>query len=100
MNLGDIIKPNFILDLLQCLALIVLWLRRPGEDAKAGLDALTSRIAVLEERIEHMPDHQEFGELQGSVQAVQATLAGLAESQGVMRGSLSRIESWLINNRG
>jgi len=96
------------------------WLRKPGEAAVAGLATLRDHVdtqhkaisgdvatlrrhvddqhqvmhnnlAVIGERIAHMPTSEELAELAGSVKT-------LARMQDDMSKSLYRIENYLLNN--
>jgi hypothetical protein len=97
------------------------WLRKPGEAAVAGLATLRDHVdtqhkaisgdvatlrrhvddqhqvmhnnlAVIGERIAHMPTSEELAELAGSVKT-------LARMQDDMSKSLYRIENYLLNNK-
>ena len=114
------------LEVLQPLGIIVLgvmlWLRKPGEDASVAVAALREGVGKdieelratvhrevaklnnghvqLEERILHLPTRNEVSELAGDMKAVKAQMLGLVGTQAVQTMSLNRIESWLINGRG
>jgi hypothetical protein len=113
------ITPGFVLDFIQCVVLAILalvqWLRKPGHDAAAAVSLLRDHtdqqhtelrqhvdtmhatthrdIAVLSERIAHMPTDEELAQLNGAVHA-------LAETQKVMAAQLNRIENYLLNAKG
>lgn len=96
-----------VLDMLQCLVLVVLWLRKPGQDAgQKAQQALTNaaelegRLNVIEERMKHMPSDGELADLAGTVKAIEATLESLQQGQETMRKSTSRIEDFLLRRQG
>jgi hypothetical protein len=129
MNFTD---PRFYLDvaviIFSVINVLVTWLRKPGEDAVAGLatlrdhvdtqhkaiagdvatlrrhvddqhQAVHNNLAVLGERIAHMPTSEELAELAGSVKALAASQEALASAQDRMSQSLTRIENYLLNNK-
>lgn len=74
----------------------VVWLRRPGEEAKKSIEALderldnemgdlATRLQVVEQRMQHMPTDEELATLRGDVQAVKAVVEG-------QRDLLKRVE--------
>jgi hypothetical protein len=104
------------------------WLRKPGEAAVAGLATLRDHVdtqhraiagemstlrrhvddqhqtvhnnlAVLGERIAHMPTSEELAELAGSVKALAASQVAFTAAQQRMNVSLDRIETWMVNNK-
>lgn len=99
----------------------VTWLRKPGQAAMDGLAKLRehvdvkhrgvqedvgtlrkhvdeqhqetyTKLAVLHERMEHMPTNEELAQLAGSVRV-------MSEAQERMSVQLSRIENYLLNNK-
>jgi predicted nucleic acid-binding Zn-ribbon protein len=97
MTLSD---PRFWLDaflvVLTGINTAVVWLRRPGEEAKQSIQSLghriddelgelTSRLAVVEQRMAHMPTDEELATLRGDVQQVKAVVEG-------QRDLLKRVE--------
>lgn len=87
---------------------LVLWLRKPGSDALAALAkhkaevaeaaqaadehraGLDRRVAVLEERSEHMPTAPEIADLRAAMSGLTAEVAG-------QRAQLARIENYLLS---
>lgn len=109
-----------LLSLLLNLGLSVLmWVRRPGEEAGRALDAfkdqvaqqvrdhkaaadqahqlLSGRLTELETHMEHMPTTDELRKLEVAVMQIAERTSGLSEGMAGMRASLSRIETWLLN---
>jgi hypothetical protein len=106
-QLASLLDLRFVLDLAQCIVLIVLWLRKPGQDAgdKAAAallaaQAVASRLDVIDERLRHMPSETKLAELEGDFKAMSATLEAMQESQDTVRGTVQRIEQFLLNSRG
>lgn len=106
----DFSNPGFWLSLAQSVAIVLLWLRRPGEDASRELagfraaqvesaSAMRGRLDVVEERLRHMPTSEEVRELEGKLSAIKAELGGLKESVSATRNGVSRIEQFLLTER-
>ncbi len=99
MNTDDPIRLlSLLLHAAEMLALAALWLRKPGETAIEAVKAVDGRVDVLQERISHMPDTGEHEELKGTVKAVQASLAGIQETQSSTRAAVARIETYLLSH--
>lgn len=86
---------------------IAIWLRKPGQDAKAAVEALSVRfeeqrkedakaliverqsmqikIQQLEDHLDHMPTDEELAHLRGNIQEVKAVVEG-------QRDLLKRVE--------
>lgn len=67
----------------------VVWLRKPGEEAKAQINLLSDRVdddlkglsirlQSVEERMKHIPTDEELAQLAGDVQTVKAVVEGQA----------------------
>ena len=80
---------------------LVVWLRKPGDDALKAIERLESEngqmheadrklLATLEERIRHMPTSEELAELEGTVKAIDERTQGMGKQ-------LDRIEGYLRN---
>jgi Protein of unknown function (DUF2730) len=97
MNFAD---PRFWLEIavlaLTGINTAVVWLRRPGEEAKASIQQLgvridgelghlATRLHVVEQRMQHMPTDEELATLRGDVQQVMAVVNG-------QRDLLKRVE--------
>lgn len=78
---------------------LVVWLRKPGEDAGKAVADVASRVLVIEERHKHMPTSEELADLAGTVKALQTEVGGVRESQGSIKSQLNRIESFLLSNK-
>lgn len=98
MNFDDFLRPGVLMDIAQTVAVVALWLRRPGQEAGHKVVAVEGRVDVLEERIKHMPTTTELTELEGTVNAIKATLDGMQQSQDVQRATLVRIENYLLSH--
>lgn len=105
MTLTD---PRLWLDFVQSAVLVVLWLRKPGQDAAAAVRSLGERVdgqiaalqkeqAVLKERVDHMPTDDELTELEGTVRAINERTVGMASGMDTVRTQLNRIEQYLLN---
>lgn len=95
----DFADPRLWLHAVQLLALLLLWVRKPGENALQVLPNLDSRLQVLEERVRHMPTADELTELEGTVKAIQAQLGGMQETAKATREAVTRIEIFLRDNK-
>lgn len=96
MNLTD---PRFLLDAVQCLGLLALWLRKPGDDAKSRIEVLDAQVKVIQERLTHMPSQEELTELEGSVRELVAELGGMRDAFQTLRESVRRIEDFLLSKK-
>jgi len=67
------------------------------EEAMAKqMAALHSRTDKLETRVQYMPTPQQMSELQGDMQAMQATQEAIQRDMTTVRMSLNRIEDFLL----
>lgn len=98
MSVWESFNWNLLLQVANAVGLVVLWLRKPGEDAGQKAEAVGSRVNLLEERLKHMPTSDELTELEGTVKEVKATLEAMKEQQELARRTLARIEDYLLNN--
>ena len=100
MNFSD---PRFWLDLLQWLVMgviaVVLWTRKPGEHAMTEVNGLAARLAVVEERMTHMPTSEELAEMGGAVKTIEARAEAQGQQLNRITNQLDRIEKYLLNNR-
>lgn len=87
------------MQLLQFIGLLLLWLRKPGDDAEKKAVLLSARIDVLEERVKHMPTTDMVTELEGTVKAVNATLDALQGNFKSLQQGLARIETFMREQR-
>ena len=99
MSSIDFANPSFWLDVAQTLAVVVLWLRKPGEDAGAKVIALNGRVDVMEERVKHMPTAEKLSELESEVSGIGAQLRGIEDTAKTTRATVQRIEDFLRENR-
>lgn len=99
MSLLDSITPGFLLDAAQTVAVVVLWLRKPGQDAAGAVERLSNRVAVMDEHLKHMPSATALAELEGAVEALKASLDGIAAMNETLRTALGRVETYLLTHR-
>jgi predicted nucleic acid-binding Zn-ribbon protein len=95
-GITGLMDARFIFDVLQAVAIVLLWLRRPGKEAQERVDDLSSELDVLRERLNHMPLRNELTKLEGSVASMQASLTAMQESAQVTRATVTRIEAYLL----
>jgi hypothetical protein len=104
----DFSNPGFWLSLVQSVAIVLLWLRQPGEDAGRDIEKfrvqqvetsnlIKGRVDVLEERVRHMPTTDEVRELEGQMHGIKAELGVLKDAVAATRGGVSRIEHFLLS---
>lgn len=96
MTLSD---PRLWLDLAQSAALVILWLRKPGQDAMSAVAALGLRMAVVEERLSHMPTDDELSKLGGTVLAIERETEAQSARLNSIGAQLNRIETYLLNRQ-
>lgn len=87
------------LDILQTAVIFMLWLRKPGEDAKQDLEKLRADLKVFEERIKHMPTINELTALEGKVNAIARGVEHLEGSIKSTNSGVQRIEDFLRANK-
>ena len=86
---------------------IVVWLRKPGEDASsavkdlrdeitAELGQVNSRLTKIETEIEHMPTSEELAELEGTVKQINERTAAQSEALKAVASAVARIENYLL----
>lgn len=106
----DFSNPGFWLQVVQVLAIVALWLRKPGQDAAEQLvqfkanvaeadGVLKGRLDVLEERVRHMPTTEELREVEGQLGAIKAEMGGLKDAVQSTRNGVIRIEEFLRTTR-
>jgi hypothetical protein len=100
----------FVLTLGNTLAAVLLWLRKPGQDASAEIvkfktsvaetdGVLKGRLDVLEERVKHMPTSDELREVEGQLGAMRAQIGGVVDTVQSTRSAVIRIEEFLRNSK-
>ncbi|WP_310463272.1 hypothetical protein [Sphaerotilus sp.] len=109
----SITEPKFLLDLAQWVFMgvvsVVLWLRRPGEDAaaeskkvRAQLSVvsreLTNRIVQLEHHSKQVPSRIELAELEGEVKTIRVQMEGQNQQLLTIQHSLHRVENFLLDS--
>lgn len=107
MSPSDFTDPRFLLDAAQTVAILVMWLRKPGNDAQVSAakaakaaEDVSTRVSMLELRIQHLPTDKQVLELAGSLQAIRATVAAIDQRQDGHDKVLSRIEQYLLTKKG
>lgn len=99
---------------------IVIWLRKPGQDAQLAVTRLREechacraaqerqfgelrrdeerRLTEIETHIEHMPTAAAVSALDSAIREVGARLVGMHELQATMSTKVSLIEQYLLTN--
>lgn len=99
---------SFWWQIAQAVALVALWLRKPGQDAAEQLvhfkatvaeadGVLKGRLDVLEERVKHMPTGDEMQDVQVKLGALSAKVGSIEDTVLSMRAGINRIEDFLRN---
>lgn len=99
MSLAEFIEPRFVLDAAQTVAIVVMWLRKPGKDAGKLAEEVANRVAILELRMQHLPTDKQVLALDGSLQAIKATVAAIDQRQDGHDKVLGRIEQYLLSQK-
>jgi len=95
---------------LLSLGQVVTYLRKPGTDASAALDAAQQSWAAeraqlqrdlhdLRVRLEHTAASEELIELEGTVRELAERTRGMSESLGLLVKGIERVESFLMHQR-
>ena len=105
--------PKFLLDLTQWVFMgvvtVVLWLRRPGEDAaeeakkvRTQLAAvsreLNNRIVQLEHHAKQVPLRIELVELEGEVKTIRMQMEGQNQQLMTIQHAINRVENFLLDS--
>lgn len=106
-------EPKFLLDLAQWVFMgvvtVVLWLRRPGEDAEAEAKKvraqlavvsreLTNRIVQLEHHSKQVPLRIELVELEGEVKTIRMQMEGQNQQLMTIQHAINRVENFLLDS--
>lgn len=89
---------------------IIVWLRKPGEDAGAAVGKLreetadqfgevNTRLTAIETEMQHMPTSEELAQLEGTVKQIDERTAAQSEQLKTMAATVSRIETYLLNQK-
>lgn len=89
---------------------IVVWLRKPGEDATAAVNKLREemteelgpikdRLTTIETEIQHMPTSEELAQLEGTVKQIDERTAAQSEQMKSLAAAVNRIETFLLNHK-
>ena len=81
---------NVVMWIVLGAAQVATWLRKPGDDATKAITELSSRVAIIEERMRHAPSADELAQLGGTLTAVEGQLRAVSERLG-------RIENHLMS---
>lgn len=95
----DFANPSFWFDVGQSVVILLLWLRKPGEDAGHRITALDSRVNVIQERLAHVPQNTDIAELEGSLKATIAQFEAIRDQVNITRQTVQRIEDFLRENK-
>lgn len=63
------------------------------------LGGVEKDVEVMKTVLAHMPDKDEFAELQGDMKALKVAQESVADQVRTVRASLNRIEDFLLNGR-
>lgn len=96
LNFSD---PRFWLDALQSVVLVILWLRRPGQDALKSAESLERRLALVEERMTHLPTDEEVTGLRLAVRGIEAQNVGQTQQLTALQSAVARIENYLLTKK-
>ena len=84
---------------------LVVWLRKPGEQAAQAVNLLNGVVAklqeevrVLQERIQHMPTDEELALLKGDVATIKAEVKGVSQLLERVEHQNTLIHQHLLNN--
>ena len=84
---------------------LVVWLRKPGEQAAQAVNLLNGVVAklqeevrVLQERIQHMPTDEELAQLKGDVATIKAEVKGVSQLLERVEHQNTLIHQHLLNN--
>jgi Protein of unknown function (DUF2730) len=101
-------------DWLQWLAMagisLVVWLRKPGEDAAHAVNALredlaerhgaiSERVTRVEESMRHMPTSEELERLAGTVGAIKGQVEAQSNQLTTLTQGVTRIENYLLHSK-
>jgi predicted nucleic acid-binding Zn-ribbon protein len=89
---------------------IAMWLRKPGEDAGAAVDALRTehgnqlakvvqRLVGIETDMRHMPTSEELAQLEGTVKQIAERTEAMTDNMSTVRTQLNRIENYLLDKK-
>lgn len=89
---------------------LVVWLRKPGEEAGAAVERLrqdaanelsqvNTRLTAVETEIRHMPTSEELAELEGTVKQINERTAAQSEQIKGVAAAVQRIEHYLLNSK-
>lgn len=92
-----------IIDVLQFALLglisLVMWVRKPGENAGEAINALADRVSRLEETLKHVPTNEDLARLSGDLRECNARVENLVEGQKRNGNQLDRIEKFLMDTK-
>ncbi len=92
-----------IIDILQFALLglisLVMWVRKPGENAGEAINALADRVSRLEETLKHVPTNEDLARLSGDLRECNARVENLVEGQKRNGNQLDRIEKFLMDTK-
>jgi hypothetical protein len=85
--------------LLSGILALVVFARKPGEEAGKAINALADRVSRLEETLKHMPTNEELARLYGELRECNARVEHLVEGQRRNGNQFDRIEQFLMANK-
>lgn len=69
-----------------------------AEQLATRLATQDSRILVIEQRIEHLPESEQFHALAGDMKAIKVEIAAVAKALDPLTRSVDRINDFLLSN--
>jgi hypothetical protein len=121
LNLDAKTVSDWLQWLVMAVISLVVWLRRPGEQAQGAVRNVQAQLAeqtvtltntmtrqhhdldvrlkVVETAMTHMPTTTDLVELEGTVKAMAAKVENVDEALKTVRASTTRIESFLLEHR-
>ena len=86
---------------------LVMWTRKPGEEAGAriaelaerlnqSITSIADRVSRLEEQSKHYPTNADVARVAGELREVNARVHGIVEGQVRQNNQLDRIETFLL----
>jgi hypothetical protein len=109
---------NVALTLVTGVIAVIVWLRKPGEEAMASLpkmkkefddallklkDLFSAEVAelrsaqrLIDEKIRNIPGAREVDQLAGDVRVVKTEVEALSKTQDAQTAALARIEQFLL----
>lgn len=93
--------------LITAVVIVVMWSRKPGEEAgealrelgerhNVAMSVIADRVSRLEEQSKHYPTNADVARVAGELREVNARVHGIVEGQSRQNTQLDRIEQYLL----